>query len=134
MRTLPLLASLILIISINAVHAAPIEDWAEYSLPPGASAPASITFGNGIFVAVGGNGTIITSPNGADWTKVTSPTSANLGRVRFVNGRFFTLNPFMVSTNGADWWPAPAPADAIRDITFANGAYYSVGYTAPGLF
>ena len=34
-----------------------------------------VTYGNGTFVAVGGYGTILTSPDGVTWTRRTSGTS-----------------------------------------------------------
>jgi hypothetical protein len=34
-----------------------------------------VTYGNGLFVAVGDGGTILTSPDGVTWTAQTSGTS-----------------------------------------------------------
>ena len=84
-----------------------IESWAEYPRPAGAGALTSVAFGNGIFVAVGANGTIVTSNNGMDWTKVNAGVTGASGRVRFVNDRFFVwgFGPVMMSTNGSDWTP-----------------------------
>ncbi|HEX7859752.1 MAG TPA: immunoglobulin domain-containing protein [Verrucomicrobiae bacterium] len=116
-------------LGFTAVRAAePVESWAEYPRPAGAGALTSIAFGNGIFVAVGSNGTIVTSSNGMDWTKVDGGTTAELGRVRFVNDRFFVWGfgtPVLMSTDGNSWTAAGAD---FSDVTYANGAYHSVSW------
>jgi hypothetical protein len=123
--------------------AEPIDNWIEYPLPSGASAPVSITFGNGTFVAVGLDGTIITSTNGSDWVKANSPTTEPIGRVRFMNNHFITLQPCMVSTNGLDWslvvmpqdpaFPIPqAPRGQFTDIAYADGTYFALGAAVLG--
>src|SRR5688572_11679698 len=111
--------------NVSVQSAEAIESWAEYPRPAGAGALTSIAFGNGIFVAVGANGTIATSNNGMDWTKVNAGVTGASGRVRFVNDRFFVwgFGPVIMSTDGNSWTP---PGIGFSDITFANGKYYAV--------
>src|SRR5687768_6729090 len=114
--------------SVTARSAEAIESWAEYPRPAGAGALTSIAFGNGIFVAVGANGTIVSSSNGMDWTKVNAGVTGASGRVRFVNDRFFVcgFGPVIMSTDGNSW---TQPGIDFSDITFANGTYYSVHFS-----
>jgi len=112
--------------------AEPVDNWAEYPRPEGVSGLVSIAYGNNLFVAAGTNGTIVSSTNGMDWIKVDAGMSGGPGRVRFVDDRFFVSGfapgPIM-SSNGTDWSPVGV---FYNDITFANGAYYTVLWTQVG--
>jgi hypothetical protein len=50
-----------------------------------------VTYGNGLFVAVGDVGTILTSPNGVRSTEQASGTSNSLYGVTYGNGRFVAV-------------------------------------------
>jgi hypothetical protein len=50
-----------------------------------------VTYGNGLFVAVGEDGTILTSPDGVTWTQRTSGTSNWLNGVAYGNGLFVAV-------------------------------------------
>ncbi|MGC8967977.1 MAG: hypothetical protein ACP5JV_06590 [Thermus sp.] len=50
-----------------------------------------VAYGNGTFVAVGWDGTILTSPDGVNWTARTSGTSNNLNAVTYGNGTFVVV-------------------------------------------
>jgi hypothetical protein len=50
-----------------------------------------VTFGNNLFVAVGFNDTIRTSPDGTTWTSQTSGTTGWLVDVTFGNNRFVAV-------------------------------------------
>src|SRR4051812_36653166 len=90
----------------HLLAATPLDNWAEYPKPAGAGALNSVVFGNGIFVAGGNQGTIVTSTNGADWTTQTAGTTVDFGRLKFVNGKFFAISGrAFVSSNGVDWTP-----------------------------
>lgn len=54
----------------------------------GASLLTGIAFGNGTFVAVGIEGTVLVSTNGVAWTKKTIPTTATLTGAAYGNGTF----------------------------------------------
>jgi len=47
-----------------------------------------VVFGNGVFVAVGENGTILTCPDGRNWTQRSSGTTRNLNGVAYGNNTF----------------------------------------------
>jgi hypothetical protein len=50
-----------------------------------------VAYGNGLFVAVGDGGTILTSPNGVSWTEQASGTSNSLYGVAYGNGTFVAV-------------------------------------------
>jgi hypothetical protein len=50
-----------------------------------------VAYGNGLFVAVGDGGTILTSPDGVSWTQRTSGTSNQLNGVAYGNGLFVAV-------------------------------------------
>jgi hypothetical protein len=49
-----------------------------------------VAYGNGLFVAVGDRGTILTSPDGVNWTERTSGTNWLFG-VTYGNGTFVAV-------------------------------------------
>src|SRR5439155_22775018 len=66
----------------------------------------SVTYGGGQFVAVGDNGTVATSNDGANWQAQQSGTSAELDAVAFANGNFVAAGSptnLFASSNGTNW-------------------------------
>jgi hypothetical protein len=65
-----------------------------------------IVFANGLYVAVGDAGTIITSHNSVNWTKRYSGTNVSIFGVTYGNGTFIVVGlsgTILSSTNGIDW-------------------------------
>lgn len=63
-------------------------------------------FTNGLLVASGDHGTILTSPDGTNWTKRASGTLSSLLRVRCVGGQLLAgaeNGSLVTSTNGTNW-------------------------------
>jgi hypothetical protein len=50
-----------------------------------------VAYGDGLFVAVGNDGTILTSPDGVNWTVQTSGTDHSLHGVTYGNGLFVAV-------------------------------------------
>jgi len=90
----------------------------------------NVTFGNGLFVAVGSSGTILTSSDGDTWTSQNSGTSLSLYGVTF--GKDINGNPLFVavgdlgiilnSSNGSTW---TGQASANLNSLPMNGVTYS---------
>lgn len=101
--------------------------WAQKGLP---GALASITFGQGKFVAVGPRGSITESSNLADWT-----TTASLpDGVRFVgyaNNVFIALGDggiILTSTNGVEWSRRVSGTEAnLTSMAHGNGVFTVIG-------
>src|SRR3954454_25240833 len=79
--------------------------------PSGTSSSLNaVVFGNGLFVAVGDTGTILTSPDGEAWTPRESGTTDRLPAIAFGNGRFVATcanraSPAITSLDGINWTP-----------------------------
>jgi hypothetical protein len=78
-----------------------------------------IIFMNGLFVAVGEAGTIITSPNGTNWTvQSTGGYAGNLDRIKFLNKEFL-VSP-LISQDGTNW----TQHSGFADVVFTGTHYF----------
>lgn len=107
------------------------------------NAPSSlnaVVFGNGLFVAVGDSGAILTSADGDLWTARASGTTDRLPAIAFGNGRFVATRanrnvPAVTSTDGINWAPVtisdgaggPANSGAYAAIAFGDGRFMALG-------
>jgi hypothetical protein len=93
-----------------------------------------VTYGNGIFVAVGGSGTILTSTDGITWTIRTSGIGETLRAVTYGNGTFVAVGSYAVilsSTDGITWTNRSVTYDGnktLDGITYGKGLFVTVGY------
>lgn len=74
---------------------------------------AGVAFGNGVWVAVGSSGVIVTSSDGASWTQRTSNTFDNLNAVAYGGGRWIAVGDnlqILTSTDAVTWTSVSAPA------------------------
>jgi hypothetical protein len=62
-----------------------------WTLPNLGDSLEGVAYGNGLFVAVGDGGTILTSRDGVSWTRRTSGTSNQLEGVAYGNGTFVAV-------------------------------------------
>jgi len=91
-----------------------------------------VTYGNGIFVAVGDGGTILTSPNGVNWTHRDPAGTANtLFGVTYGNGIFVVVGGggiILISSDGVSWREAnSATENDLFKVTYGNGTFIAVG-------
>jgi len=100
----------------------------------------SVTFGNGLFVAVAKTGTnnrVMTSPDGITWTARVSAADNVWTSVTFGNGLFVavassgTNNRVMTSPDGITWTARVSPAgdNDWNSVTFGNGLFVAVAST-----
>jgi hypothetical protein len=92
-----------------------------------------ITFGEGMYVAVGGSpngvGRVFTSRNAVNWIK-RSFTGATLKAVAYGNGMFVAASDHAVhmSRNGVQWQTVRSRMQAtVDDLAFGNGKFVAVG-------
>lgn len=70
---------------------APLDNWHVRNSVPGGYTLNAVAYGNGMFVAVGSQGTILSSPEGTNWTARSSGTLHNLKGITFGNGMFVAV-------------------------------------------
>jgi Ig-like domain CHU_C associated len=97
---------------------------------------SSITYGNGLFVAVAQSGTgnrVMTSPDGITWTARTSAADNNWTSVTYGNGLFVAVassgtgNRVMTSPDGITWTARTSAADnEWVSVTYGNGLFVAV--------
>ncbi len=89
----------------------PLNNWAWRFPHPQGNILEGVTYGAGQFIAVGDNGTIITSTDGFHWSNQVSGTSVCLRGVAYTNGEYAAVGDngvILISTNGGNWSQVPA--------------------------
>jgi len=116
--------------------------WTLRSAPESAAFLHSVSFLNGLFVAVGQNASVLTSTNGIDWFQRRSTRAEYLYGTAYGNGTFVTVgwayadSPgaryrlSLTSHDGTNWDGATQELtpDTYNAVTFANGKFVAVGY------
>jgi hypothetical protein len=106
-------------------------DWSKQTVPAGV-ALNSVAYGNGLFVAGGEYGAILTSTDGARWTPRTSlVTTKSLTSVAQGNGTLVAvgdLGAIVTSTNGIQWRTATSgTVNRLNDVCYGDGKFVAVG-------
>ena len=87
-------------------------------------------YGGGLFVVVGENGTILTSPDGATWIARASGTSAWLNGVTFANQLYVAVGSegtIVTSPDGVSWTLRSQGGSRLNGIAYGNGRFLAVG-------
>ena len=102
----------------------------------------SVTYGNGLFVAVAGDGTgnrVMTSPDGITWTSRTSAADNTWWSVTYGNGLFVAVagsgigNRVMTSPDGITWTSRTSAANrGWVGVTYGNGLFVAVAFAGTG--
>jgi hypothetical protein len=96
----------------------------------------SVTYGNGLFVAVASLGTgnrVMTSPDGFTWTSRTSAADETWNSVTYGNGLFVAVassgtgNRVMTSPDGITWTSRTSVDRLWYRVTYGNGLFVAVG-------
>jgi len=108
----------------DLVHWEPIEQFTSKDL-------YGVCRGNGMYVAVGDEGTLFTSTDAGTWTERLVPGDLSLASVAFGNGAYVAVGlggGIVRSSDGAEWTPVTARVDKnLYDITFGGGRFVAVG-------
>lgn len=97
--------------SLNIATSTNGSSWFSQTSPSGRNW-SSLTYGDGLFVAVAKSGSgnrVMTSTNGSSWTLRTTPADNNWESVTYGKGYFVAVassgseNRVMISSNGFDW-------------------------------
>jgi hypothetical protein len=102
----------------------------------------SITYGNGLFVAVAETGVgnrVMTSPDSVSWTSRTSAADNNWKAITYGNGLFVAVaetgvgNRVMTSSDGITWTSRTSAADNNwKGIAYGNGLFVAVSGSGSG--
>ena len=92
-----------------------------------------VSYGNGVFVAVGGN-TVLVSSDGLNWDEYTPPAGFYCYSIAFGNGSFVALdnnpNSVFTSSDGIAWTEVALPSTTtLSDIIYGLGQFVVVGYS-----
>jgi hypothetical protein len=89
-----------------------------------------VAYGNNEFVAVGIDGTIATSGDGATWSRVNSAAGKTLWSVAYGNGAFVAVGDqvmFVSTDNGTTWQEFTVDGYTLYGVTYGNGMFVVVG-------
>jgi|GEM_PF-3888702 WD40 repeat protein len=113
------------------------REWTRSVLPD--TLVKGAAYGNGLFVAVGNYGTVVSSPDGVTWKRQPAPRTDHLTSVTFHQGWFVatvvpersdTVVPgVLMSTNGVDWVAGPMQVRRGRGL-WAGASYDGVLWAA----
>jgi hypothetical protein len=89
-----------------------------------------VAYGNGLFVAVGDGGLILTSVDGSTWTDRSVP-GFDLHRIAFANGTFVAVGKtgtILTSTDSVAWVHQDSGTMfSLKDVAYGDGVYVAVG-------
>jgi len=105
--------------------AGPADRWTVRNPLPQPNDLLDLAYGNGLYVAVGMNGALLTSTNAEDWQLQRSHTAEHLHGVAYGSGRFVAVgdNVVLSSTNGTDWLKTYPGVAQFSGVTFGNGRF-----------
>jgi len=111
----------------------PRPPWTQRTSSFGTNAINGVTYGNGLYVAVGDSGQLATSPDGINWTQRTSSfgTTAIYG-VTYGNDLFVAVGAsgqLATSPDGINWTQRTSSFGAtnIYGVTYGNDLFVAVG-------
>jgi hypothetical protein len=110
---------------------ASLDHWyVRSSLMPTGEDLLALTYGNHTFVAVGTNGTIVTSPDDITWTICSSGCSDTINAVVYGNGTFVAVGgkgTILTSPDGKIWTRRSPNADSyFTGVCYGNGTFVAV--------
>lgn len=93
----------------------------------------SVAFGGGMFVAVGRNGTIVTSGDGLSWTARNSGSTSSLGAVAYGGAQWVVLGgvgELLTSADGMTWTQRDSGTSAsLNDVVYDDTRWLAVGFS-----
>jgi hypothetical protein len=118
----------------STANADPLGVW--HTRSSGTTTPLNAdAYGNGVFVAVGDQGTILTSATGTSWAKRNSGTTLKLNTVIFAEGNFVAVGEagvILTSTNGITWKTRTSgTTEYLYDVIYGDGKFVAVSVGGP---
>jgi hypothetical protein len=114
----------------QAQAADPLDDW-RLRTSGTANALYMVNFGNNQFIAVGKQGTVVTSPDGKTWTSQSAGTASDIYAVAYGAGQWVATGPgglILTSPDGITWAQQNSGTTAnLFNVAFANDIFIAVG-------
>lgn len=108
----------------------PFDSWVMRHTNP-SSYFTGVTFGKGLYVVVGQQGQVLTSPDAITWTSRESGTTTWIGDVEFGNDLFVAVGQnglILISSDGVSWTPRTSDTTAnFNRLRFINDRFIAVG-------
>ncbi|GGF95972.1 hypothetical protein GCM10010912_46100 [Paenibacillus albidus] len=131
-RCISLLTALFILAGMfpSFASADPLDNWSARSPLSTNQNMNGVIYGNGMYVAVGDYGTIVSSSDGVSWTKRTSDTENHLLDVAFGNGMYVAVGiegTILASSDGVSWTNHTSGTAKLLSVTYGSGKYVAVG-------
>jgi hypothetical protein len=108
-----------------------LDHWQWRNPLPQGNTLNAVAYGNNLFVAVGGNGTIITSPDGFAWTIRSSGTINDLYAITYNNNTFVAVGQagaVVTSSDGIHWiGRVSGTTNDLKGVIYGNSKFVTVG-------
>lgn len=112
------------------VHPLAVEGWQLRPLTGVTNDLKDVGYGNGLFVAVGADGTILTSPDGAGWNSRVSGSMETLESITYGEGLFVVVGSYrtiLTSPDGTLWTDRSVEAvHSLYGVAYGNGMFGAV--------
>lgn len=119
------------VLCVFSVSAHPLDTWHTRHSGARYGDLLGVTYGNGTFVAVGPEGTVLTSAIGENWNPQVSGTTESLQDVTFGDGRFLAVGEsgtIVTSPDGTNWTSCISGVTTnLGSVVFADGLFVAVG-------
>ena len=137
-RLVSICLAIVFVLSLNFVTIAPVQasddlGWSWANPYPIGNALSSITYGNGMFVAIGDDGAILTSADGETWDIQNSGTSNYFTGAVWLGGKFWCVGNDIIlnSTDGVNWTnPNTGSSFTGRNIGYNGSRYVITSYSS----
>jgi hypothetical protein len=125
----------VVVTSLGTIHYSsnPAESWQTAGYSSGERSLNAVTYGNGMFVAVGNSGIIVTSPDGINWTQQANTSETSLLAVAYGNGSYVAVGGaslILTSSDAVTWETQESSVflgETLTGIAYGNGTFVVVG-------
>lgn len=110
-----------------------LDTWQVRNPQPTLRVLRAVAYGNDTFVAVGEEGTVLTSNDGIEWNPQPQPTTNIFYAIVYAEGRFVAASglgfqgAFLTSTDGTNWVTTQVVSEGLRSVTYGRGLFMAGG-------
>jgi hypothetical protein len=112
-------------------NAAPVDNWTWRNPQPARFEMHAVTYGAGVYAAVGYEGAAATSIDGINWTIRSTGTQTELRGIAYGGGQFVAVGEFgeiLASPNAINWVRRQSPTTSrLRDVYWHNFLFIIIG-------